>query len=129
VTLILFRDNIEILGITRLAEWDVLTFLYRHGTSLASAEQIARLVGYSSAEVGAALESLNSIGLIQRSHNCHGVRAYQLAPALPGDSRRQCFEDLMKLAEDRQGRLLIVTNLRPSSIERSLRGRRGLHRA
>ena len=33
-------------GISLLSEWDVLVFVYRHGASLTSAEQIARLIGY-----------------------------------------------------------------------------------
>ena len=64
-------------GLSLLCEWDVLVFLYRHHASLASAEQIARLIGYPSFAVGKALEKLEAQGLIWRSRSSQGVRFYQ----------------------------------------------------
>jgi len=121
-------QHLKTLGITYLAEWDVLAFIYRSGTSLASAEKIARLVGYSKTAVGSALELLTSTGLVQRSRNSHGVRLYQLASAVPDDSRRRSLKELVRLAEERQGRLLFVRHLQAAAAKQ-LRGRGGLHLA
>jgi DNA-binding MarR family transcriptional regulator len=90
--------HLETLRIFNLTEWDVLAFICRHGTSLASAEQIARLLGYGKAAVGAALDSLTSIGLVKRSRNSRGVRLYQSAPAVSGDPRQSSLEELIKVA-------------------------------
>jgi len=120
-------QHLKTLGIAHLPEWDVLAFIYRSGTSLASAEKIARLVGYSKAAVGSALELLTSTGLVERSRNSHGVRLYRLASAVPDDSRRRSLEELVKLGEERQGRLLFIRHLKAAAKE--LRGRGGLHLA
>lgn len=124
----LFRKNLEALHIRHLAEWDVLAFIYRHGTNLSSADHIARLLGYGKAAVGAALDSLTSTGLVKRSRNSRGVRLYQIAAAIPEDPRRQYLEELMNLAEERRGRLLLIAHLRRASGG-ELRGRGGLHLA
>jgi DNA-binding MarR family transcriptional regulator len=124
-----FRAHLETLGISQIAEWDVLAFIYRHGTSLASAEQIARLFGYGKAAVGAALESLTSTGLVQRSRNSRGVRLYRFTAAGPEDSRQRALEELMKAAEERQGRLLLIGHLRQAVAGKQQRGRGGLHLA
>jgi hypothetical protein len=58
---------LEVLDITELSDWDVLAFLYRHGVSLTSAEQIARLIGYGSTAVGAALDRLSSKSIAKKS--------------------------------------------------------------
>jgi DNA-binding MarR family transcriptional regulator len=58
VDLDLVARHLDTLRIGRPAEWDVLVFIYGHGTSLASAGQISRLLGYNKAIVGAALETL-----------------------------------------------------------------------
>jgi predicted transcriptional regulator len=121
--------NLGTLGIEHLAEWDVLAFVYQHGTSLAGAEKISSLVGYTKAIVGAALESLTAKGLVQRSRNAHGVRLYQAARAVPGDPLQLALEELLKIAEDRQGRLLLSRHLRHTTRSRDLHGRGGLHLA
>src|ERR1700733_15434043 len=51
-------------GIGLLCEWDVLVFVYRHAASLASADQIARLIGYENTVVADALERLEGEKLI-----------------------------------------------------------------
>ena len=124
----LFRKNLEALHIRHLAEWDVLAFIYRHGTNLSSADHIARLLGYGKAAVAAALDSLTSTGLVKRSRNSRGVRLYQIADAIPEDPRGPYLEELMNLAEERRGRLLLIAHLRqvPGG---ELRGRSGLHLA
>jgi len=80
---------LKTLGIESLCQWDVLVFLYRHQPTLVGAEHIARLLGDATAEVVAALDSLESSGLVQPSRVSQGVRLYQLtAPADPDASRR-----------------------------------------
>ena len=101
------RGWAETLGITTLSEWDVLSFLYRHGTSLVSAEQISLLIGHGTGPVGEALDRLELGGLIERSRPSRGVRLYQFSAA--GDSRMQsCFLELLRLTKDRAGRLMMM---------------------
>jgi predicted transcriptional regulator len=107
----LFRKNLEALHVRHLAEWDVLAFIYRHGTNLASADHIARLLGYGKAVVGAALDSLTSSGLVKRSRNSHGARLYEIAAAIPGDLG-PCLEEMMKLTEGRRGRVMLIAHLK-----------------
>jgi hypothetical protein len=96
--------------------WDMLVFLYRHQTSLVSAEHIARLIGYATGEVVAALEYLESLGFVERSRTSQGVRLYQFAAPTdtpPGDA---CHR-LIRVADSRAMRLLLAK-----------RWRRGNHR-
>src|SRR6202521_5997367 len=73
---------LKTLGIESLCQWDVLVFLDRHPSILASTDHIAFLVGYATAEVVAALDSVESSGLVECSRFSQGVRLYQLtAPA------------------------------------------------
>jgi DNA-binding MarR family transcriptional regulator len=122
-------EHLGTLGIGHLAEWDVLNFIYNHGANLAGADRIASLLGYSRPVVGAALDLLTSRGLVQRSRNSRGVRLYQLAITVPEDSRQRALEQLMALAEDRHGRLLIIGRLRHPVSAKERRGRGGLHLA
>jgi DNA-binding IclR family transcriptional regulator len=122
-------DHLKTLGIARLAEWDVLMFIYRHGTSLADAERLARLLGYNRAAVGAALDTLTSSGLVQRSRNSNGIRLYRFADGIPDESRRRALEELTKLADERRGRLLLVRSLPETARDKELRARGGLHLA
>jgi predicted ArsR family transcriptional regulator len=104
---------LKTLGIESLCQWDVLVFLYRHHSSLVSAEHIARFLGYATAEVVAALDSLESSGLVERSRVSQGVRLYQLtAPADP--TRSDASERLMTLADSHTVRLLLARRLRGS---------------
>jgi DNA-binding transcriptional ArsR family regulator len=117
------------LGIEHLAEWDVLAFIHSHGASLCSAEKISSLLGYSKPEVGSALESLTAKGLVERSRNSRGVRLYRFVGAGPNDSLQLALEELMKIADDRQGRLLLAKHLRRNARGENLRDRGGLHLA
>ena len=104
---------LKTLGIESLCQWDVLVFLDRHQPSLVSAEHIARFLGYATAEVVAALDSLESSGLVERSRVSRGVRFYQLtAPADP--PRSDASERLMTLADSHTVRLLLARRLRGS---------------
>jgi DNA-binding MarR family transcriptional regulator len=60
-------------GISLLSEWDVLIFVYRHGASLTTADQIARLLGYESRVVSDVLDRLEREKLIERSRPSQGV--------------------------------------------------------
>ena len=120
---------LSILGISDLAEWDVMTFIYHHGTSLSSAEKIASMLGYSKASVGTALDSLTSDGLVYRSRNSHGARIYHLAAPMPDDARRSSLEELLKIVEERAGRLVLVKHLRKPAGGKDSRERLGLHLA
>jgi DNA-binding MarR family transcriptional regulator len=98
---------LKTLGIESLCQWDVLVFLYRHHSSLVSGEHIARFLGYATAEVVAALDSLESSGLVERSRVSQGVRLFQLTtPAEP--RRREAGERLMTLADSHTVRLLLA---------------------
>jgi DNA-binding MarR family transcriptional regulator len=104
---VLILDRLQTLGVAHLAEWDALAFLYRHAASLGTAAQIARLIGYDKAEMGAALHNLEALGLIKRSRVSKGVRFYQFTVP-PEPSRRSCLLELLSLAENRAGRLLLL---------------------
>ncbi len=102
---------LKTLGIESLCRWDVLVFLYRCQPTLVRVEYIARLLGDATAEVVAALDSLESSGLVQPSRVFQGVRFYQLtAPADP--TRRDALVRLMTLADSHTVRLLLGRRLR-----------------
>src|SRR5262245_34637161 len=90
------------LGLTSFAQWDALVFLYRHQTSLVGAEFIARLLGYATALIVAALDVLELQGLVERSRVSQGVRLYQFC--VPADPpRRAAFAGLLAFATSRAG--------------------------
>jgi DNA-binding MarR family transcriptional regulator len=98
-------------GISLLSEWDVLIFVYRHGASLISADQIARLVGYPNGIVNDVLDRLEREKLIERSRLSHGVRFYRILASM--DSRRWlCLQQLIDLTEYRTGRLQLAKRLK-----------------
>jgi DNA-binding MarR family transcriptional regulator len=98
------------LGITSLCQWDLLAFLYRHQTTLIGADDLARLLGYTTESVVAAMDALASLGLIGRSRVSHGVRFYQFI--MPSDSPHgEAFVRLLALASHRAGRLRLSKQL------------------
>jgi DNA-binding MarR family transcriptional regulator len=98
---------LKTLGIESLCQWDMLVFLDRHPSILASTEDVALFVGYATAEVVAALDSLESSGLVVRSRVSQGVRLYQLtAPTDP--TRRDALEQLMTFADSHTVRLVLA---------------------
>jgi DNA-binding transcriptional ArsR family regulator len=104
---------LKTLGIESLCQWDVLVFLDRHPSSLVSTGHIARLLGYATGQVSAALDSLKSSGLVECSRVSQGVGLYQLtAPADP--TRRDALERLMTLADSHTVRLSLGRRLRGS---------------
>jgi len=104
---------LKTLGIESLCQWDMLVFLDRHPSILVSTDHLALFVGYATAEVVAALGSLESSGLVERSRVSQGVRLYQLtAPVDP--ARRDALERLMTLVDSHTVRLLLARRLRGS---------------
>jgi DNA-binding MarR family transcriptional regulator len=118
---VLVVEGLQAVGVANLAEWDALTFLYFHAASLCTPAQIAQLVGYDKAEIGAALHKLEALGLLQRSRVSQGIRFYRFStPAEP--SRHACLLELMNLAGNRAGRLLLLKHLkRPMPVQRRKR--------
>ena len=121
--------HFEALKIYHVAEWDVLAFLSQHGPTLASAEQIARLIGYSRATVGTALDLLTTNGLVQRSRSSNGVRLYRFTAFIASESLRFSLGELLDAAKDRKARLMFIRYLQQVSTEKDLRERSGLHLA
>ncbi|MDG3004231.1 hypothetical protein [Paludisphaera mucosa] len=105
------EDCLQALGIDQLCQWDVLVFLHRHHASLAGAEQIAHLLGYTVAAVMETLSRLEHLMLAKRSRASQGVRLYEFRG--PGDPRGdQILDHLLKMADHRQGRLEMMDILR-----------------
>lgn len=104
------EDWLKTLGIESLCQWDMLVFLDRHPSILDSEEHIARFVGYATAEVVAALDSLESSGFVECSRFSQGVRLYQMTgPVDP--TRRDALERLMTLVDNHTVRLLLARRL------------------
>ena len=120
-------EDLKFLGISTLSEWDVLTFLHRHGTILTSAAEIALLLGGNKAGVSTALDKLATLGLIQRSRGSQGVRLYRIS-VQTDPARYSCLMELMSLAENRKGRLLLLKHL-PRESSRPVRRTHGLRLA
>ena len=106
------------MGISLLSEWDLLAFVYRHGPSLTNTDQIARLIGYESTVVGAALDRLERAKLIERSgpSQGEGVRLHRMR-ASTDVRHRQCLQQFVSLSESRDGRLLLTKLLKPVPVE------------
>jgi DNA-binding MarR family transcriptional regulator len=124
----LVLERLKALGVTLISEWDTLAFLYTHASSLGTAAQIARLIGYDKAEIGIALHKLETLGLMQRSRVSQGIRIYQFAEP-PEASRRSCLEELMSMAQNRTGRLLLLKHLKSPRQEPRRRRDSGLRLA
>ena len=113
-------ERLQTLGVSLVAEWDTLVFLHSHSPSLCTAAQIARLIRYEKAEIGAALQRLEEAGIIQRSRTFQGTRMYKfIEPPEPG--RRSSLLELMSLDRTRTGRLLLLAQLKRPRQERRSR--------
>jgi hypothetical protein len=102
---------LKALGTESLCQWDVLVFLYGHRASLLGADHLARLLGYATEPVMATLDALDALGLVARSRVSGGARLYQFS-APPGGGRGEALERLLRLADHRDGRLLLAAQLR-----------------
>ena len=106
------QNCLEGVGISLLCDLDVLVFVYRHGASLSSADQIARLIGYESTVVSDALDRLERERLIERSQRPEGVRFYRILASTDA-ARQRCLQQLVSLTKIRAGRLLLAKHLQP----------------
>ena len=106
-------EHLQVVGVALLAEWDALAFVNRHSTTLCTAAQIARSIGYNKAETGDALEKLETLGLIARSRGVQGIRFYRFS-APPEPLRHACLQELLSLSQHRAGRLLLLGRLKRS---------------
>ena len=98
------------MGISGPLDWDVFVFVYRHGVSLTSADQIAWLIGYENTAVDGALDRLERAKLIERSRSSQGIQFYRTLPS--SDARYRCgLEQLIRLSQSRSGRLLLAKRL------------------
>jgi hypothetical protein len=122
---VLVPDRLQVLGVELLTEWDALVFLYRHAASLCTTAQIAQLIGYDKAEIGAALHKLESLGLLKRSRVSQGIRFYRFSAPLD-PSRHSCLLELMDLGQNREGRLLLLKHLKRHGLEPRRRRDSGL---
>lgn len=108
------------LGIASLCQWDLLAFLYRHQTTLIGADDLARLLGYTTESVVAAMDALASLGLVGRSRISHGARFYQFI--MPSDSPHgEAFVRLLALASHRAGRLRLSKQLQQDDPTHAVR--------
>lgn len=121
-------DRLRNLGVSLSIEWDALNFVYHHANSLCTAAQMARLIGYDNAGTAAALHKLETLGLIERSRVSQGLRFYRCSAALE-PVRRACLTDLMNLAQDRAGRMLLLSRLKRQQLEPRQTSKRGLRLA
>jgi DNA-binding MarR family transcriptional regulator len=108
------RSCLESMGISLFSDWDMLVFVYRHGASLTSTDQIARLIGYERGVVSAALNRLERNKLIERSGSPQGVCLRRISTET-GHRRR--LQQLVSLSETRAGRLLLTKLLKPVPLE------------
>src|ERR1700687_5491372 len=111
------QSCLDSVGISLLSEWDVLAFVYRHGASLASSDQIAHLIGYESTVVRAALDRLEGENLIERSRPSKGVRFYRILASTDAGRQRR-LQQIVSLSETRAGRLLLAKWLKPDGSNR-----------
>jgi hypothetical protein len=101
------------LGITSLCQWDVLVFLSRHQTTLLGAAHLARLLGYASDLVVAALDVLEALELVARSRVFQGACLYQCS--VPLDSPHgAALAQLQTLATTRAG--WVRQQMRPRAL-------------
>jgi DNA-binding MarR family transcriptional regulator len=105
------QNCLDGVGISLLSEWDVLIFVYRHGASLTTADQIARLIGYQSGIVSDVLDRLEREKLIERSRPSHGARFYRILTSMDS-GHWLCLRQLISLSESRTGRLQLAERLK-----------------
>ena len=107
------EEWLKTLGIESLCQWDLLIFHCRHQPSLLRAEDIARFLGPATAHVVAALDRLESLGIVEGSRVSHGVRLYQVTASMD-PARRDALDGLMTLADGHTVRPLLARRLRGS---------------
>jgi predicted transcriptional regulator len=105
-------NSLQALGVNALAEWDALEFLFNHSATLATVAEIARLMGREKSEIGIVFRKLEALGLIQRSRISQGIRFYRFRAPPESSLNYSCLLELISVAQDRAGRLLLLKHLR-----------------
>jgi DNA-binding MarR family transcriptional regulator len=105
------QNCLEGLGIFLLIELDVLAFVFRRGVTLASADDIAELIGHEPVIVSGALDRLERHKLIERTKPSRGARFYRIL-AQADSERKRCLQHFASLLESRNGRLLLARELK-----------------
>lgn len=113
---LLVQRCLESIGVSLLLDWDLLIFLYHHGATLSSTDQLARLLCCESTRIGNALDRLESQRLIESTQSSRQVRFYKVVVSSDG-SRQGCFQQLLKLTGNRAGRLMLVKMLKPDTSD------------
>jgi len=108
---------LESLGVSLLIDWDVLIFVYHHGVTLSSADQMARCLCWESTRIGNALGRLESLMLIESSRRSTGVRFYKVVVSPEGSRQSRCFQQLLSLTGNRAGRLMLAKILKRDTPE------------
>jgi hypothetical protein len=106
------QDCLGIIGISLLSDWDLLTFVYRHGPSLTTTDHISKLVGY---EKNSRRCSARSAGTRNAYRTCGGprrARLYRMSTSKDAQHRGY-LQQVIALSESRDGRLLVVRLLKP----------------
>jgi DNA-binding MarR family transcriptional regulator len=106
------QDCLRAIGISLLSDWDLLTFVYRHGPSLTTTGHISKLVGYEKTVVDAALDRLEREMLIERVGGPRGARLHRMSTS-KDVQHRDYLQQVTALSESRDGRLLVVKLLKP----------------
>jgi len=105
------QDCLGAIGISQLCDWDLLTFIYRHGPSLTTADHISKLVGYEKTVVDEALDRLEREMLIERVGGPRGARLHRMSTSKDAQHRGY-LQRVIVLSESRDGRLLAVKLLK-----------------
>ena len=113
---LLMQDCLMSMGVSQLIEWDILILLYHHGVILSSADRMACLLRCESTRIGNALDRLECRGVIESSRPSGGARFYKVAVSSDA-SRHNCFQQLLSVAGNRAGRLMVAKILKSDSPE------------
>ena len=111
----LVQSFLERTGITLLSVWDMLDFVYRHGPTLTTTGQIARLIGYESTVVAAALDRLESQEFIERVGPAGETRLHRMV--VSANVEQRWIRHFVSLSETRAGRQLLTRLLVPIRLE------------
>jgi DNA-binding MarR family transcriptional regulator len=117
----LIKECLGCLGISSIYEWDALFFLHRHGATITHNGELARLVGYDNKAVGDALDKLQDRGLVARSRPNSRSELYQVSVNTHAQYKTS-FQQLIRVATSREGRLILARQLKVASHSQVERG-------
>jgi len=104
-------DRIDILE--NPCDLDLLIFFARHPLTLLAGQQLAVLLGYEFAQIGASLDRLRRGGLLITSENQTYIAQKYVFAA--GDQNAEWLPDLLQLNSTREGRLVMIRALKQRS--------------